>query len=195
MSNQTANINANDQAAKAAREASQKAAEQAREFTTNAAIAIKGLDQPRRLYLLALAVVLAATLIFDMTAFTVDSGGPVSETQAAAERFAQSRLNAAAYSAFTSSIWGKLTWFATLGGIATVVWASITKSGSAWVPLAEVGCAAVAALMMMLLWFVGFPDLSGYSDTVTHATLLGYWLPLLGSCLATALAAKRILAA
>lgn len=195
MSNQTINIKADDQAAKAAREASQQAAEQAKEFASDAVDAIKGLDQPRLFYLSALIVVLASTLVFDMTSFSVDSGGPVSETQAAAERFAQARLNAAAYSAFSSSLWGKFMWLAALGGVASVVWASVTKSADAWVPLAEVGCATVAALMMLLLWFVGFPDLSGYSDTTTHATMFGYWLPLVATCAAVAMAVKRILAA
>ena len=195
MSNQTINVNAKDPAARAAREASQQAAEQAKEISSHVATAIMGLDRPRLLYLVALAGVLISTLVFDMTAFTVDSGGPVSETQAAAERFAQSRLNAAAYSAFASSVWGKLMWLATLGGITTIIWASTTKSASAWVPLVEVGCAATAALMMMLLWFVGFPDLSGYSDTQTHATLIGYWTPLFAAGCATLLAAKRIFAA
>ena len=195
MSNQSVSSNVNDEAARAARAVSQQAAEQAKEFTLNAASAIQELDRPRRLYLVTLAVVMVVTLVFDMTAFTVDSGGPVSETQAAAERFAQSRLNAAAYSAFSSSLWGKLMWLATLGGFATVVGSSTTKSTSPWVPLAEVGCAAVAAATMMLLWFVGFPDLSGYSDTFTRATLLGYWLPLVGTCSATVLAAKRIVTA
>ena len=86
-------------------------------------------------------------------------------------------------------------WLATLGGVATVVWAAITKSSSVWVPLAEVGCATVATLMMLLLLFVGFPDLSGYSDTATSATAIGYWLPLLGTSIATFLAGKRIMSA
>lgn len=195
MSQQSINIDVNDPAAKAAREASQKAAEQAKAFATDAVTAVKGLDQTRLYYLGTLAGVLVLSLVFDMASFTVDSGGPVSETQAAAERFAQARLNAASFSVFASGVAGKLMWIATLGGIATVIWASVTKSAATWVPLAEVGCAAVAAMMMLLMWFVGFPDLSGYSDAATHATVFGYWLPLIGSSVATFLAAKRILAA
>ena len=51
MSNQTAGINVDEQAAKAAQEASRRAAEQAKEFASDAVHAIKGLDQPRLFYL------------------------------------------------------------------------------------------------------------------------------------------------
>ena len=184
-----------DAAARAAREASEQAVQHARELATDAVDTIRGLDQPRLFYLCALAVVVVATLVFDMAGFKVDSNGPVSETQAAAERFAEARLNSWAYSAFSSCIWGKLMWVASLAGIAIVVWSSMTKSAAAWVPLAEVGCAIVAVLMMALLWFVAFPDLSGYENADSHATLFGFWLPLAAAGFAAFISATRILKA
>ena len=76
MSNQIIDLNANDEAAQAAREASQKAAEKAKEFALNATTAIKGLDLPRLLYLVVLVGALVATLVFDMTSYSVGSSGP-----------------------------------------------------------------------------------------------------------------------
>lgn len=184
-----------DPSAVAAREASEQAIEQARELATEAVSTIKRMDGPRLSYLGALAVVVVFTLVFDIASFAVGSDGPVSETQAAAERFAEARLNSWSYSAFTSCLWGKIMWLSALGGAVLVVWAAMTKSPVVWVPLAEVGFAAVATLMMLLLWFVAFPDLSGYGDTTMSATLLGYYAPLVAAGTATFVATRRIMGA
>ena len=194
MSKQPANVvNPNEAAAVAARQASEQAVEQAREFASEAASVIRGLDSPRTTYLVALSLVVVVTLVCDIASFSVGTDGPVSETQAAAQRFAQSRLNAMSYSAFTSCIWGKLMWLSGLAGVGIVMWSSMTKSASAWVPLAEVGCALGVLLSMMLLWFVAFPDLSGYTDADISSTLMGYWLPLTASGVAVMVSGKRIL--
>jgi len=196
MSNSKSNsVESIDSSAVAAREASEQAIEQARELATEAVSTIQGLDATRLSYLAALAVVVVFALVFDIASFSVGGSGPVSETQAAAERFAEARLNSWSYSAFTSCFWGKLMWLASLGGIVAVVWDTMTKSPAVWVPLAEVGSAAIACLMMLLLWFVAFPDLSGYGDTTMSATLLGYYVPLAAAGFATFISARRIMSA
>lgn len=195
LNSRNESVESADASAAAARKASEQAIEQAREFATEAMSTIKGLDRLRLSYLAALAVVIVCTLVFDIASFAVGSDGPVSETQAAAERFAEARLNSWSYSAFSSCLWGKTMWLSSLGGITLVVWAAMTKSPIVWVPLAEVGCAAVSTLMMLLLWFVAFPDLSGYRDTTMSATLLGYYAPLVAASSATLVSIRRITAA
>ena len=55
------------------------------------------------------------------------------------------------------------------------------------------GCAALATVLMLLLFVVGFPDLSAYSDADVSATLLGYWLPLIAAATATGCSVQRLL--
>ena len=116
---QTDSVEARNAAAFAAREASELAIEQARELASEAVSTIKGLDGSRIRYLLALTLVVVCTLVFDLASFTVSSHGPVSETQAAAERFAEARLNSWSYSAFASCFWGKIIWLAKQGVLPT----------------------------------------------------------------------------
>ena len=176
----------------AAQDAAKQAAEQARETAEKAVATIKAMDSNRLAYLGLLAVVLVSTLIFDMASFSVGTDYAVSETTAQAQREAEAKLNSWAYSAFSSSMWGKLMWVSALGGIGLLVWSAMTTSRLAWVPLALIGCAAMSTLCLLLLYVVGFPDLSAYSDASCSATLLGYWLPLIAASTATFFAAKPI---
>lgn len=174
-----------------AQEAAQQAVAQARETAEQAAAAIRAMDPTRLAYLGCLTAVVIFTLIFDMASFTVATPDhAVSETVAQAQREMEARMNSWSYSAFTSTGWGKLMWSAALAGIGLMIWAAVRKSTLAWVPLAQIGLAGVATLCMLLLFFVGFPDLSAYSDASCSATLLGYWVPLLAAAAATCLAAK-----
>lgn len=202
MSNESkpvASTESTDDQMAAAREVAGQAAEQAKEFAADAASAIKALDPPRLFYLIALGVVIVFTLLFNMAAFSVSSTGAVSETVAQAQRESEAFLNSHSYSAFQSVFWGKLMWLAAATGIGLVIWSATTRSKAPWVPLAEVGCAAFALAMMLLLFFVGFPDLSGYREITSSdnarvsATLSGYWIPLLAAGAATFFSAKRIL--
>jgi len=84
-------------------------------------------------------------------------------------------------------------WIAALGGACLVVYEAVNKTPAAWIPLAQIGCAVVATLLMMLLFVVGFPDLSAYSDANTTATLFGYWLPLAAASTATGCSIKRLM--
>lgn len=178
----------------AAREAAQQAVEQARETAGQAVATIKAMDATRLAYLGCLTAVVVCTLIFDMASFTIATPDhAVSETVAAAQRSLEARMNSWAYSAFTSALWGKLMWFSAVGGIGLMVWAAVKKSSAAWIPLAQVGCAAMATLCLLLLFFVGFPDLSAYSDASCSATLFGYWVPLLAAGGATFLSAKPLI--
>ena len=179
----------------AAKEAAEHAAAQAKELASDAANAVKALEPSRLYYMIALGIVVVFTLIFAMPSFSVGSKGPVSETQAQAERDSEKFLTSISYSAFRSSIWGKIMWLSAVAGIGIVIWAAMTKPSFGWVPLAEVGCAALATLMLLLLFFVGFPNLPNYSDYTTinvSATLLGYWIPLCAAGFATVVSAKRI---
>ncbi len=195
MSNESNTVEPSKEAAVAAREASQQAAEQARELAADAVKTIKALDRPRMSYLAALAIVGIFTLVFDIASFRVGQDGPVSETQAAAERAAQARLNSWSYSAFSSCMWGKLAWASAAFGVAVVLWSAMTKSSATWVPLAEIGSAAIATLLLLLLYFVAFPDLSAYDDASASATLLGYWVPLTAAIMASGFSTHRILRA
>ena len=176
----------------AARQAAQEAVGQARETTEQAIEAIKAMDAPRIGYLACLGTVALFTLIFNMASYSVGLDVAVSETTAQAQRVAEAKLNAAALSAFTATTWGKLAWLSAVAGIGLVIWSAVTKSRLAWVPLAQVGLAGLATLVMMLLFFVGFPDLSAYDDASCSATLLGYWVPLFAAGGATFLAAKPL---
>lgn len=179
----------------AAKQAAEQATAQAKELAANATSAMKALEPKRMYYVMALGVVVLFTLVFAMPSFSVGSAGPVSETQAMAERNVQATLNSWSYSAFSSTIWGKIMWLSALAGIAIVIWSAVKDTTAGWVPLAEVGCAAMAMLMLMLLYVVGFPSLPSYSE-YTHvnvsATLFGYWIPLVAAGFATAMSVKRI---
>ena len=187
---ETSQIDPSDAAAK---EAAEQAVRQAREVSGQVISAVSQLDRIRLIYLAALGVVIVSTLIFDMASFSVGTDYAVSETTAQAQRNAEAKLNSWAYSAFSSSMWGKLMWISALGGVAALVYGAIKKSSDAWVPLAQIGCAAFCTLMLLLLFVVGFPDLTAYSDATTSATLLGYWLPLLAAATATGCSVMRLL--
>ncbi len=191
MSNEPASNSAQADT-QAAQEAAQQAVAQARETAERAVTSVRALDSGRLAYLGCLAVVVLFTLIFDMAAFRVGTDYAVSETTAQAQRVAEAKLNSWAYSAFSSSLWGKLMWFSALGGLGLMIWSAMTRPSQAWVQLAFIGTAALSTLMLMLLYLVGFPDLSAYSDASCRATLLGYWVPLLAAAAATGLAAKPI---
>ena len=190
-SSQISESHQDDQAA-AAREAADQAIEQAKQVTGEAISSLKTLDQNRLIYLACLSVVAVATLIFNMASFSVGVDYAVSETVADAQRSLQARMNSWSYSVFASTFWGKLAWISAVGGIALVIVGVTKKMRAAWLPLAEIGCAAVCTLMLLLLLFVGFPDLSAYDDAQCSATLLGYWLPFLASIAATIASARRL---
>lgn len=175
----------------AAQQAAQEAVSQARETAGHAVATIRAMDSARLAYLGCLTGVVAMTLIFDMASFTIATPDhAVSETVADAQRSLQAQMNSWAYSAFSSTVWGKLAWFSAVGGVGLMVWAAVKKSPHAWGPLAQVGLAALCTLCLMLLFFVGFPDLSAYSGASCSATLFGYWVPLLAAGAATFLSAK-----
>jgi len=177
----------------AAKEAAEATVQQARELSSQVVTAVSGLDRLRLIYLGAMATIVVTTLVFSIASFSVGTDYAVSETTAKAQRIAEANLNSWSYSAFTSTIWGKLMWLAALGGSCLVVFEAVSKAPAAWLPLAQIGCAALAAMLLMLLFFVGFPDLSAYSDVDTSATIFGYWLPLAAAFTATGCSIKRLL--
>ena len=188
MSSETTN------AAKTEAEAAQEAVTQARETATMAIETIRAMTSERIAYLGCLTAVVVFTLIFDMASFAVETPDvAVPETVAQAQREMEAKMNSWSYSVFSSSVWGKLTWFSALAGIGLTMTAAIKKLRAGWVPLATIGCAMMTTLLMMLLFFVGFPDLSAYSDASCSATMLGYWVPLLAAIGATSAAVKPIL--
>lgn len=188
------NVQSSTQAeTEAAQQAAQEAVAQARATAEQAVATIKAMDPTRLAYLGCLTTVVVFTLIFDMASFTVATPDhAVSETVAAAQRSLQARMNSWSYSAFTSTFWGKLMWFSALSGIGLTVWSAIRKSTAAWVPLAQIGLSGVSTLCLLLLFAVGFPDLSAYSDASCSATLFGYWVPLMTASGATFLATKPL---
>lgn len=178
--------------AEAAQEAAQKAVAQAQETAKQAVETIKMMSSERLAYLGCMAAVVACMLVFDMASFTVASDGPVSETVAAAQKALQARMNSWSYSAFTSTLWGKLAWGSAVTGIGLMITSAMGKIRAGWVPLALIGCAGLSTVLMLLLFFVGFPDLSASRDAGCSATLLGYWAPLLAAAGATVAAAKPV---
>ena len=81
-----------------------------------------------------------------------------------------------------------------------MVWGTMSRQRAAWIPLATVGCAAMAALMLLLLAFTAAPDgnVLGYTPYLkpdVDLTLLGYWVPLLGAAAALWAGGKRIMSA
>ena len=191
---QTPNTNVNDASdTQAAQEAAQQAVAQARETAHQAVETLKSLDSNQLVYLGCLTTIVIFTLIFDMASFSVGLDVAVSETTAQAQREAEAKLNAWAYSAFTSTFWGKLMWVSAVGGIGLMIWGAIHKSRAAFFPLAQIGSAAFCTLCLLLLLAVGFPDLSAYDDASCSATLLGYWIPLLAACAATFFSVKPLL--
>ena len=179
--------------AAAARQAAQQAAQQAQELAQEAVKAVKTLDPPQLAYVACLAVVVVSTLIFDIASFEVGVDYAVSETVAQDQRETEAFLNSISYSAFSSTFWGKLMWASALAGVGLVIWGHISKTRAGWVPLAQIGAAGLATLLLLLLFAVGFPDLSRFSDVDTDATLFGYWVPLLAAAAATVFAVRRIL--
>lgn len=179
----------------AAHEATELAVARARETATLAVSAISSMTTQHLTYLGCLTAFVVCTLVFDMAAFSVATPGvAVSETVAQAQREAEAKLNSWAYSAFTSSVWGKVASLSALAGIGlTMAW-GLNKLRAGWVPLAFIGCAGMTTLMMLLLFFVGFPDLSAYSDASCSATLLGYWFPVFAAGAATFVAVRPLLA-
>ena len=100
----------------AAKEAAEAAVQQAHEVSKQVVASVSGLDPIRMTYLAAMSVVVVSTLIFNMASFSVGLDVAVSETTAQAQRVAEAKLNSWSYSAFTSTIWGKLMWLSALGG-------------------------------------------------------------------------------
>ena len=179
--------------AEAAQAAAQQALTQAQETAKQAVETIKMMSPERLAYLGCMVAVVVCMLVFDMASFAVATPDvAVSETVAAAQRSLEARMNSWSYSAFTSTLWGKLAWLSALSGIGLMIASAMGKLRAGWVPLALIGAAGLATLMMMLLFFVGFPDLSAYSDASCSATLLGYWVPLLAAAGGTAAAAKPV---
>jgi hypothetical protein len=181
----------------AAKQAAEEAVDQAKVMTQDAIDKIKILDPPQLGYLAAMAVVVVFTLVFKMAAFDVASDYAVSETQAQAERNAEAWMNSNSYSAFSAGFTGKLMWLSALAGLGLLLWSTITKFRAGWVPLAQLGCATFATLMMLLLFLIGFPDLGAANERFSanfnsSATLLGFWIPLLAAGTATFLSGKRI---
>ena len=186
-------INGNNTAANdAAKQATEDAVKQARELSSQVVTSVSGLDRLRLVYLSAMVVVVVSTLVFNMASFSVGLDSAVSETVADAQRVAQAKLNSWSYSAFTSSMWGKLMWMSAVAGVGVLIYEAVTRASAAWIPLAQIGCAALTTLLLLLLFAVGFPDLSAYSDANTSATLLGYWVPFAASVTATVCAVKRL---
>ncbi len=181
------------QSNEAAKEAAEAAVQQAREVSKQVVASVSSLDPMRMSYLGAMALVVVSTLIFNMASFSVGLDVAVSETTAQAQRVAEAKLNSWSYSAFTSTLWGKLMWMSAVAGIAILVYEATTRKAAAWIPLAQIACAALATMLLMLLFFVGFPDMSAYTDTDTSATLRGYWLPLAAAATALGCSIKRIL--
>lgn len=177
----------------AAREAADQAIVQAREAASATINSLKTLDTLRLAYLGSLAAVVVLTLVFDMTSFSIGLDSAVSETVAQAQRDLQARMNSWSYSAFTSTIWGKLAWATAATGVGLVIWCVSTRTRAAWVPLAEIGCAVACTLLLALMFFVSFPDLSAYSDASCSATLFGYWLPLAAAGTASTASVRRLL--
>lgn len=176
----------------AAREAADQALNQAREAANSAIASLKTLDCNRLIYLAALATFVVSTLIFDMASFSIGVDHAVSETVAQAQRDLQARMNSWSYPIFTSTLWGKLAWLSAVGGVALVIVSASKGIRAAWIPLAEIGCAAICTLLLLLLFFVGFPDLSAYDDARCSATLFGYWLPFAAAAVATVTSARRV---
>lgn len=174
----------------------QQAVAQAQETVRKALRSLQSMSPDHWFYMGSMAAVVVCMLIFNMASFVVATPGvPVSETVADAQRSMEAKLNASSYSAFSSTLWGKLAWLSALGGIGLTVAFAVGKIRSGWVPLAKVGCSALATLLLLLLFFVGFPDLSAYSDANCDATWLGYWTPLISAAVATTAAAKPIFSA
>ena len=176
----------------AARVAADQAIRQAKTVADSAIVSLSTLDRPRLIYLCTLTAFVGMTLLFDMASFSVGVDYAVSETVAQSQRSLQARMNAWSYSVFASSLAGKLAWLSAAGGIGLVLWSVVTKSRLAWIPLAEIACAGICALAVLLLFFVGFPDLSAYEDARCSATFLGYWTPLLASLTATFFSVRRL---
>lgn len=189
-----------DQSTAEAREMAQQVAGQAREMASDAIDKVKRLDSASLGALGALMAVLLLTFLVDMASFSVYSDTAISETMADAERSLEARMNSWSYSAFGSGMIGKLMWLSTLAAAGLLIYGAITQTHAAWLILAQAGAAALACLLMLLLFLVGFPDLQGVNEDVTSnvdssATLLGYWLPLLGLGGASFLLIQRIVKA
>lgn len=191
MSDATEQQTTDDQTA-AARQAADEALNQAKDMTAGAITSLKTLDSPRLIYLGALAFFVVATLLFDMASFSVGVDYAVSETVAQAQRDLQARMNSWSYSIFGSTMWGKLAWLCAVAGVVMVVASVIKNLRAAWIPLAEIGLAALCTMLMMLLFAIGFPDLSAYDDASCSATLLGFWLPFAASVTATVVSIRRL---
>ena len=177
----------------AAKQAAEDAAKKAREVTRQVALAVSGMDRLRLVYLGSMSMLVVCALVFDMSSFSVGTDNAVSETTAQAQRNVEAKLNSWAESAFSSSLWGKLMWLSAIGGIVTLIYGAVARSSAAWVPLAQMGCAVFATLMMLLLLLVGFPDLSAYSDAESSSTLMGYWVPLVAATTATVCSVGQLL--
>ncbi len=184
-----------DQAAAAAKEA----AMQAKAKAGQAAQALRQLDGPNKIVAGALLVAAICALVFDMVSFEITSSKPVSPTMAAEMTRMEGMLNGAAYSAFSSTLWGKIMMLSAVGGVGLLIWSHLTKQRAGWVPLAIAGSAVLCLAMMLLIGLTGAPSDGLFARNESYLrpdidlTLLGYWLPLLAAGAAAAAGAKRIL--
>ena len=137
-SSSTSESNATANEAAAAKEAARQAAASAKQLAGSAAEKIMRLEPMQLAVAGLLSLVLATTFLFDMASFSVFSDGAVTETQAAAERSLEARMNSWSYTALASSLTGKLMWLSALLGVGFILYPAFANRHSAWVPLAQV---------------------------------------------------------
>ena len=154
----TENTNAAARAeAEAAQEAAQQAVAQAQATAKKAVETIKLMSPERLVYLGCMAAAVVSMLIFDMASFSVSTPDvAVSETVAQAQREMEAKMNSWSYSAFTSTLWGKLAWMSAVAGTGLMIASAMGKLRAGWVPLAIIGCAGMTTVLMLLLLAEGF---------------------------------------
>lgn len=185
--------------------ASNKTESAAKVASAQARIALKQVfSQCQTMDRLGLAVVLSsiavilASLFFDMLHFEIVTNRAVTPTMAGEIRRMESLLNGHAYSVFASTFWGKLIVLGSLAAGGLVVWSFLTQSRQPWIPIAVVGAAALATVCFLLTGVIGTPDERVFAGHASYLrpdmdlTLLGYWLPLTASSVATLAGAKRL---
>ncbi len=171
---------------------------EAKELLNKSLASFKKIDPSWQIYLVSLVVVLIGTLFFSAMSVEWKAEGAA----AGIATMMGTETKHSSPSAFSADWRGKLAVLAALAGIGLFFWNRAAAKKEAWVPLALIGCAGVAALMLLLMWMsidtpksAGFSGVGGSVGFEVNMGLLGFWLPLIAAITATVVAVKQLLKA
>lgn len=149
-------------------ESAAAAKEAAGDFMKNATATWGRMSSNTKIYLIAMVVMFLCSVIFSVVSGPGTFGARATMASA--------------------GFWGFLIIVGGLGGIGLTIWSEMAERKDSWLPIAIAGCAGAAALSYLYM-LIRVREIAG------HLSPLGFWIPLVGAGVATAIAVMRIVKA